>query len=146
MQGPLGEELGWRGYALPRLLKLFNPMKSSFILGVMWSVWHFPKFFVIGTTQYSIMHAYGTIITLVGYTIYTIMLTIMMTLLYLKTGGSLWSAILFHAMANFSHGLITILNHTSGGISILLVVFVVTTLLVFRFKNEFGYSEKAPQV
>jgi uncharacterized protein len=37
----MGEELGWRGYALPILLKRWNALASSFILAIPWTIWHF---------------------------------------------------------------------------------------------------------
>ena len=42
--GPLGEELGWRGYALPRLEGHFSPLASSVMLGLIWAAWHLPMF------------------------------------------------------------------------------------------------------
>jgi len=44
--GPLGEEPGWRGFALPRLQSLHGPLLGSLILGPLWALWHLPLFFV----------------------------------------------------------------------------------------------------
>lgn len=41
LAGPTGEEPGWRGFALPRLLERYSPLKASLVLGLMWSFWHF---------------------------------------------------------------------------------------------------------
>jgi len=49
--GPWGEETGWRGFALPRLLTRFSPLTAAIILGVIWGVWHTPAFLASGLTQ-----------------------------------------------------------------------------------------------
>lgn len=46
--GPLGEEPGWRGYALPRLQATLGPVRSSLLLGLLWTGWHLPLFLYPG--------------------------------------------------------------------------------------------------
>jgi membrane protease YdiL (CAAX protease family) len=46
--GPLGEEPGWRGYALPRLEAALNPVQGSIVLAALWAGWHLPLFFYAG--------------------------------------------------------------------------------------------------
>jgi membrane protease YdiL (CAAX protease family) len=48
--GPLGEEFGWRGYALPLLEDCFGPLPGCAILGVLWAGWHVPLFLIHGWT------------------------------------------------------------------------------------------------
>jgi membrane protease YdiL (CAAX protease family) len=49
--GPWGEETGWRGFALPRLLTRFSPLTAAIILGVIWGIWHAPAFLTSDLTQ-----------------------------------------------------------------------------------------------
>jgi CAAX protease family protein len=49
--GPLGEEPGWRGYALPRLESALGPVSGSLVLGLLWSGWHLPLFWYPGWTS-----------------------------------------------------------------------------------------------
>ena len=49
--GPLFEEPGWRGFALPRLEERFGPVPGSLMLGLLWAGWHLPLFFYAGWTS-----------------------------------------------------------------------------------------------
>jgi uncharacterized protein len=52
----VGEEIGWRGYALPKMLDHWPALQTSLVLGVLWGLWHLPTFFKPGfaTGEYSI--------------------------------------------------------------------------------------------
>ena len=52
--GPIGEDPGWRGFALPRMLDRFNPTTAALLLGVIWTVWHLPAFLFSGMPQSSL--------------------------------------------------------------------------------------------
>jgi membrane protease YdiL (CAAX protease family) len=55
-----GEEIGWRGYVLPRLQAKHTALVSSLILGLVWGLWHFPKFLATGNTSPSVQHRYDS--------------------------------------------------------------------------------------
>ena len=93
----VGEELGWRGYALPRLLERWSPLTSSLILGLLWGLWHLPTFLVPGTPQYGL--------PLAAFILLTVEYSILLTWLYLHTRGSVLLATLCHGAINLSQGL-----------------------------------------
>ena len=86
--GPLGEEFGWRGLALPLLQRRFSPFWASLILGVVWAVWHAPAFVMSGTPQSA--WSFGPFF--VG----LIAVAMIMTPLFNASRGSLLIAILYH--------------------------------------------------
>lgn len=87
-----GEEIGWRGYALPRLTNRVGLAGGSIVLGVIWASWHLPLFFIPGleTTNQPFP------IYLAGVTA----LSVALAWLYWKTDGSLLLVMLMHAAIN----------------------------------------------
>jgi CAAX protease family protein len=79
--GPLGEELGWRGYALPRLLTRWNALTASILLGLLWTLWHVPAFFLAGVMGQS-FSGFG------WWALDTFAFTIIITWLYLRANGN----------------------------------------------------------
>lgn len=94
----VGEELGWRGYALSRLLAGNSALTAALILGALWGVWHLPTFFVPGAPQY------GHPIT--AFVILTMAYSVLFTWIYVHAEGSVLIATLFHGAINLSQGLI----------------------------------------
>ncbi len=88
--GPLSEELGWRGYLLNKLQIKWNALLSSIFIGVVWAFWHFPLFFIIGTSQHE-LH-----LPFVGFFVGTIAVSIIYTWINNNTRNSIWAAILLH--------------------------------------------------
>lgn len=88
-----GEELGWRGFALPRLQAKYNALTSSLLLGVVWTLFHLPLFFTTtGSSQADWSFSSFLISTLAMSVLYTWMLN--------NTRGSVLMAYLLHAAAN----------------------------------------------
>ena len=111
---PFIEELGWRGYVLDRFQEKNSALKSSLILGAVWSLWHLPMFFIPDSYQAGL--GVGTLafwLFMIG----IVPLNIPFTWIYNNTGRSTLAVILFHAMVNFTGELIA-LNARADTISI----------------------------
>ena len=119
--GPLGEEFGWRGLALPSLEARFSPLWASLILGVIWAVWHLPLFFISGSAQSSL--PFGL------YALLTIPLTILITWVYHGSGNSLLLVMLFHAAVNTWSGPLMISPEAAGSTRPLVLGVVLTWLI-----------------
>lgn len=97
--GTLQEEYGWRGLLLPLLLERYSGLKfsgsiSAVLIGIVWSVWHLPLFFMEGTGQSHFpFWLYMTILVL---------FSCLITYIYHKTNRNLWSAFILHTMFNVS--------------------------------------------
>ncbi len=88
----LGEEIGWRGYALPRLQAGRSALSASLILGVVWGFYHLPLFFTGQAARPPSLFA--------PFVISTIALSVILTWVYNSTGGSLLMVVLIHATFN----------------------------------------------
>jgi uncharacterized protein len=92
--GPLLEEGGWRGFALPRMERLHGPLLASLILGILWALWHLPEFLVPSWTA---AMGGGNIVDITLFTITAVTFTIVITWVFNNTRASLLLAILVHA-------------------------------------------------
>jgi pimeloyl-ACP methyl ester carboxylesterase/membrane protease YdiL (CAAX protease family) len=91
----VGEELGWRGFALPRLQRTHSAMSSTLLLALGWAGWHLPAFFYVPSYT-----AIGLRI-LPGFFFGVLAGAVVLTWLYNSSGGSVLAAVLWHASFNF---------------------------------------------
>lgn len=133
----LGEEIGWRGFMLPKMLSITNWINSSLILGVIWTIWHIPLFYIIGSTQSNI--------SLSLYSIDLIASTFLFTWIYFHTKGSILIAGLFHASINSSTVLLPILPSVAGSTSPYIIGIILKCIIVMyiaiKNKNEIKVKE-----
>jgi membrane protease YdiL (CAAX protease family) len=94
--GPLGEELGWRGFLLPHLLERYGDLSSSVILGLVWAFWHLP-IFLFAEWRGDIPIALAICLYPFG----TIAIAYIMTKLHHWGQGSVLIAILYHGVVNY---------------------------------------------
>jgi membrane protease YdiL (CAAX protease family) len=93
-----GEEIGWRGYALPRLATHLGLGGAAVVLGIIWALWHLPLFFLPGSGSDGqsfpiyLLHVTG--------------LSVAMAWLYWKTEGSLLLVMVMHASVNNTTGIV----------------------------------------
>jgi membrane protease YdiL (CAAX protease family) len=119
--GPLGEELGWRGFALPRLLKRFSPFTASLILGFIWGIWHLPSFYVSAMVQADL--------SLPLFLLNAVCLSFLASWLFMNTGGSVLITVLLHYMVNFC---VSVLGVPLPAFTALMLVAVISVVALDR--------------
>jgi uncharacterized protein len=118
-----GEEWGWRGYVLPRLQAKHSALVASLIVGVIWGVWHLPKFLGTGA---------GGERSFLWFVIAHLALSVLYTWLYNSTRGSLLLVTLFHASGNTAGIFLPVSFAAAGGImpNLMIVLYIVAAVVV----------------
>lgn len=134
--GPLGEEPGWRGVALPHLQHRYGAFLATLIVGVFWGLWHLPLFLVTGAKGPFSFPDFGMF--LLG----VIFWSVFLTWIFNRTGGSVFMVILLHAVLNTNSSLLDLLNpvfpqlrwihYVVYGVSALLIVILTKARLSYR--------------
>lgn len=151
--GPVGEEFGWRGYALPKLQNRVGPLTASLVIGIIWGIWHLPTFFAPLGVLSAMVSAVG-LVFIIPYTLTTIANSIFMTWLYNKTKASaLIAGVVWHAATNFWAPLIlsdsSLVAAREGTdlptialalyMSVAVVLMIVAIILLIVTKGKLGY-------
>ncbi|BBZ74922.1 CAAX amino protease [Mycolicibacterium anyangense] len=143
--GPLFEESGWRGFALPRMQHRFGPVRATLLLGLLWSGWHFflyaPSWFAGG--------AVNGVVGVGIFVVFTTSISFLFTWLSNNTGASLLLAILLHGSVD---GTATYLERLgdkgvissdvatfSGQFGVLILCLLTAVVLVVATRRQLGY-------
>ena len=125
-----GEEIGWRGFALPRLQKTMSVTKATLVLGSFWILWHVPTFFYHDTYQGMDW------IILPGFVFGVLCGAVLFTWLYNGTGGSV-------LMVAIWHGLFDLLTASKAGQDIIPIAMsagvIVWALVVANINKPWGF-------
>jgi uncharacterized protein len=149
--GPLFEEPGWRGFALPRLQPLYGPLVGTLILGLLWALWHLPEFLVPVWAESS---GGSSFLAIVKFVVIAITFAIVTTWVFNNTKGSVFMAILVHASIDtFSIPVGGLASPSAvgnsillsfGGLALVLVVLTRGRLAYERYRQEEPHLATAP--
>jgi len=132
------EEVGWRGFALPRLQGSRTANKSSWILGILWGVWHFPYVMYISYALHPLLavdNLFFTLMSIIGLTfIYTWLYNTTESTLMLIAFHGWWNTLTLYMVSAFSYPLGTLLAPV--------LTWIVAIILVRKYGRE-DLSRKA---
>ena len=140
----IGEEPGWRGFALPRMQKLYGPIKASLILGTLHGAWHLPALFTPLLGPFTVMGFVTFVLTAAAG-------TFIYTWVFNNTRGSVWMAMVLHSASNAAStfmGKLIPVDVEPAGWSIILgpgwlnvIIFGIAALvLVMSTRGTLGYT------
>jgi len=138
--GPVFEEIGWRGFALPRLQRLYGPLVGSLILGALWGLWHLPLFVI---PSWDTPH--GSPLDVAWFLIWAVSITLLLTWVFNNTKGSVLMAILAHGSVNSAaasvFGLFPAPAMTSGSTVFVVGFGVAAVVVVALTRGRLGYRQ-----
>jgi membrane protease YdiL (CAAX protease family) len=142
--GPLFEEIGWRGFALPRMQPLQGPLVGSIVLGLLWALWHLPEFLVPVWADSS---GGSSPLAIVKFCIFAIAITIILTWVFNNTKGSVLLAILVHAAIDAPFLPFSVLLGPAEVMNSLLLGFGVLALVIVALtRGRLGYDHYLQEV
>jgi membrane protease YdiL (CAAX protease family) len=113
-----GEEIGWRGYVLPRLQSRYSALTSTLILGVIWGFWHLPKYL-----------SHWNTVSFAWFIVHAMAYAVILTWLYNNTQGSLLLVAISHASSNTAGVFMPMANTVSGEHMGAYIVFVLLEVI-----------------
>ena len=127
--GPLQEEFGWRGYVVEHLQNKYSALTAAIIAGLLWGGWHAPLFFANRNEPYYTNPAWGLMLT-------TLLVGIILAWIYINTNGSIFAAMLGHAMFNWSNYLFPALDVDAAGLILFGLYFLVIGYIIWQYGGK----------
>ena len=124
-----GEEVGWRGFALPRIQSKLNALMASLVIAVLWTLWHLPLFFYRpGYTDMGIAGIFGWVFSILTG-------SILLTWLYNSSRASILICAIFHSTVDMAFTADLAGKNIVNDIGMLITVWGLLILIVFKSKN-----------
>lgn len=96
----IGEEFGWRGFAIPRVESKHTALMACLIIGSFHALWHLPLFFIKGEMYQTLAAQIGIVPAFLGYAALVLGLTVQLAWIFNNTGGSVLLAAVYHGAGN----------------------------------------------
>ena len=137
--GPLAEDIGWRGYILPKLHEQINTLRASVLIGIIWAIWHLP-FFIFPEWHGAVGN-----VPFLWFTLLTTSWSVLFAWVYVNT-ESILMPVLFHAAINTALGTLGVLGQSNGDLRPLILNTVLTWAAVGIVVAVFGSNLKRESV
>lgn len=121
-----GEEVGWRGLALPVMQQRYGASRASLLLGLVVATWHVPYWVLQGVVE-----DYGWAYIVIDY-VFVVALTFQLTWLFNHAGGSVLAAVAFHVSFNLVNVTLIQVTGVVGAFVLLTVIEIGVAIAVFR--------------
>ena len=134
VSGPLFEEPGWRGFALPRLQAQMGALRATFLLGALWAAWHLPQFLV---PEWANENGGLSPTLVVTFLLMVVAIAPVMTWVFNRTGGSLFLTMVTHSSINAALAVFVVA--TSALDVGLLALGALSLVLIVATRGRLGY-------
>jgi membrane protease YdiL (CAAX protease family) len=111
-----GEEIGWRGVALPALLRKFRPIQASLILGLLWATWHLPFWVLLDTWS-----EFGPLYFVLNY-LFIVPMTLYMTWFFIHSRSSVLLPVASHLTFNILNVAVVSVTASTGAFALFIAL------------------------
>ncbi len=147
--GPFPEEIGWRGFALPRMQSKFGSLKATLLLGILWALWHLPHFLTAAQRGGPGSNTSLLYYDLPIFIVLCLAASIILTWVFNSKQGNLFIVMLVHASLNtfgFTQPYLTNPALKESDLSVSLGLGLFALIILIFTKGKLGYKYSSPEV